>query len=100
MTANTPDPARGGAAGSGRHQKRLASDSSWLPSPAHHAQDKNCAVRHLRFVAPPPPPCPRRIDVRIAASNGRAPHGRSRALKLTESDLAWLIEAAERLERA
>jgi crossover junction endodeoxyribonuclease RuvC len=38
MIPNVPNPARGGAAGSGRHQKRLASDSSWLPSPAHHAQ--------------------------------------------------------------
>ena len=26
MIPNVPDPARGGAAGSGRHQKRLASD--------------------------------------------------------------------------
>jgi hypothetical protein len=51
----------------------------------------------LCFVAAAPPR-PRRIDVRIAATDGRAPHGRSRALKLTESDLAWLIEAAERLE--
>jgi len=38
--------------------------------------------------------------VRIAASDGRAPIGRSRLLRLTEPDLAWLLEAAQRLERA
>jgi len=60
------------------------------------AQEEN--QRHLRLIEPPAPPRPRRIDARIAAADGRAPHGRSRALKLTLSDLAWLIEAAERLE--
>lgn len=43
---------------------------------------------------------PRLLDVRIAASDGRAPIGRSRLLRLTEPDLAWLLEAAQRLERA
>ena len=40
----------------------------------------------------------RRIDVMIAARDGPAPIGRTRPLKLTESDLAWLVEMAERLE--
>jgi hypothetical protein len=61
-------------------------------------QDK-FRVAHLRLVPPPPPPRPRRIDVRISVSAGRFPIGRTRPLKLTESDLAWLLEAAQRLER-
>ena len=53
---------------------------------------------HLRLVPPMPPPRPRHIDVRISATCGRAPIGRTRSLKLTESDLDSLLEAAERLE--
>jgi|HubBroStandDraft_6_1064221.scaffolds.fasta_scaffold840078_2 hypothetical protein len=53
---------------------------------------------HLRLIPPPPPPRPRRIDVRISAFDGRAPMGRTRPIRLTERDFAWLIEAAERLE--
>jgi hypothetical protein len=50
---------------------------------------------HLRLV----PPCPpRRIEVRISAYDRHAPFGRSRMLKLTEPDLARLVEAAQRLE--
>jgi hypothetical protein len=52
-------------------------------------------------VPPTPPPRPRRlVEVRIAVSDGRAPIGRSRLLRLRESDLAALIAEAERLERA
>jgi hypothetical protein len=43
-------------------------------------------------------PRPRRLDVRIAVSDGRAPIGRSRLLRLRESALAALIAEAERLE--
>jgi hypothetical protein len=55
-------------------------------------------VPPLRLVPPPPPPRLRRIEVRISARDGRAPRGRSCPFRLTEPDLAWLIEAAERLE--
>ena len=52
---------------------------------------------HLRLV----PPCPpRRIEVRSSAYDRHAPFGRSRMLKLTEPDLARLIETAIELERA
>jgi hypothetical protein len=44
------------------------------------------------------PARPRRIDVRITATDCRSPIGRTRALKLTEHDFAWLLEAAQRLE--
>jgi hypothetical protein len=40
---------------------------------------------------------PRRISVRISAADGRVPIGRTRPLRLRESDLAWLIETAERM---
>jgi hypothetical protein len=40
----------------------------------------------------------RRITVQISAADSRGPLGRTRALNLTERDLAWLVEAAERLE--
>jgi hypothetical protein len=46
----------------------------------------------------PFPPRPRRIEVRISATDGRAPIGRTRPLTLRESDFERLIEAAERLE--
>jgi len=35
------------------------------------------------------PPRPRRIEVRISATDGRAPVGRTRPLQLTERDLAY-----------
>lgn len=53
--------------------------------------------RHLRLVEPPPPR-PRRIDVRISVADGRLPIGRTRVLRLTERDFERLIEAATRLE--
>jgi hypothetical protein len=52
----------------------------------------------LRFRLVEKPSWPRRLEIRIAVSDGRAPIGRSRPLRLRESDLAWLIEAAARLE--
>jgi hypothetical protein len=58
------------------------------------------APRHLRLVPRPPPPRSRWIEVRISAMDGRAPIGRTRPLRLRESDLAALIAEAERLERA
>jgi hypothetical protein len=50
----------------------------------------------LPFV-PRQPPSPR-MDVRISATLPGYPLGRSRKFRLTACDLAWLIEAAERLE--
>jgi hypothetical protein len=52
---------------------------------------------HLQLV-PAPPPRPRRLDVRIVVSAPRLPIGRSRAFRLTESDIELLIAAAMRLE--
>jgi hypothetical protein len=46
----------------------------------------------------PFPPRPRRLEVLISAADARGPVGRTRPLKLTESDLAQLIEAAQRFE--
>jgi len=43
---------------------------------------------------------PRRLEIQISVSDGRAPVGRTRPLRLRESDLAALIAEAERLERA
>jgi hypothetical protein len=54
---------------------------------------------HLRLVQAEPPR-PRRIDIRITAFDRRQPIGRTRMLRLTEPDLAWLIDEAERRERA
>jgi hypothetical protein len=53
---------------------------------------------HLRLVPPTPPPRPRRLDVQISATDGRSPFGRSRAFRLTESDVELLIAAAMRME--
>ena len=51
------------------------------------------------FLVPPPlTPRPRRLEVRIDASDGRSPIGRSRIFRLHERDLDQLINAATRLE--
>lgn len=52
-------------------------------------------IKVLRLV---PPPRPRRIEVRFAAADARAPIGRTRIFRLTESDLERLIDHAVRLE--
>jgi hypothetical protein len=43
-------------------------------------------------------PQPRRLEVRISVADGRAPFGRTRIFRLTESDLDQLINAATLLE--
>jgi hypothetical protein len=43
-------------------------------------------------------PRPRRLEVRINATEARYPYGRSRVFRLAESDLNQLINAATRLE--
>jgi hypothetical protein len=92
MTPDTPNPASAAArTGSGKHHKRLASEVSGFTPPARLTQ-----AQILRF--PPPPPRPRHFQVRITASDSRAPIGRTRPLRLTESDLQWLLDAAVRLE--
>jgi hypothetical protein len=55
------------------------------------------ARRHLRLVTKQPQP--RRLEVRIAAADGRSPFGRSRAFRLTQDDLDELIAVAMRIER-
>jgi hypothetical protein len=102
MTQTIPDPASAaGAAGSGKHHKRLASDFSGnrlsAPKNQAHSQVRNPRA-HLRLVEPPSPPRPRRLEVRIAADDGRAPYGRTRPFRLSDSDLERLIQTAERLE--
>jgi hypothetical protein len=100
MTPDTPNPASAAArTGSGKHHKRLASDVSGNKLPAQKDQAPGAAP--LRLLAPPtPPPRPRRriVHVTISAVRGREPIGRTRPLMLRESDLAQLVEAAERLE--
>ena len=54
---------------------------------------------HVRLIpAPPSPPRPRRLEVRIAASDGRSPIGRSRAFRITEDNLCQLVDHAFRME--
>jgi hypothetical protein len=53
---------------------------------------------HLRLVPREPPPRPHRLDVRIHILDGRCPYGRAGPLRLSEIDLALLVETAERLE--
>ena len=60
------------------------------------AQEKKSA--RLRLVTAAQPPRPRRLEVRIAASDGRVPIGRTRPLRLSRDDLDWLIDEAVRRE--
>jgi hypothetical protein len=53
--------------------------------------------RHDTTVLQFPPRSPR-CAVHISAARGRQPLGRTRPLMLRESDLAWLVETAEKLE--
>jgi hypothetical protein len=45
-------------------------------------------------------PALKRLLIRISVTDAHGPVARSRAIRLTECDLAWLVEEAERLERA
>jgi len=103
MTQNGPNPARaGGAAGSWKHHKRLASEfpDFKLPDPPAQAQSRHGGrAQHLRLVPPAPPPRPRRlVEVRIAASDGRLPIGRTRPIRLSDRDVDLLVDYALRLE--
>jgi hypothetical protein len=54
----------------------------------------------LRIVPPaPPPPRPRRFEIRISASDKRTPIGRTRPFRLTRDDFDELIAVAMRMER-
>jgi hypothetical protein len=89
VTQKKPNPARGGAAGSGN---AVCFEGEHLPDSAP-AQTNQAKI--LRLVRPQRP---RRIEVMIAARDGPAPIGRTRPLRLTEHDLERLIEMALRLE--
>jgi hypothetical protein len=52
----------------------------------------------LRLVRSPSPPRPRRLEVRIAVADARAPIGRTRLFRLSERNLQELIDTAMRLE--
>jgi hypothetical protein len=54
--------------------------------------------RPRRLCLVPRQPRPRILEVRIAAANGRAPIGRSRAFRITEDNLRQLIDHAFRME--
>ena len=60
----------------------------------------NAPRAHLRLVAPPAPPRPRRlIEVRLTAIAGLYPYGGvTRSFQLTDHGLDELIAHAERLE--
>jgi hypothetical protein len=66
-------------------------------TPPRHSQEiSHRGAPHLRVV--PAPRRLRRIAVRISASDGRAPYGRSRAFRLDERDIERLIDFALQLE--
>jgi hypothetical protein len=106
MTLDAPNPASAAAqTGSGRLHKRLASEAPVLLPPPLQRQDKKRGVpRHdgavLQFrPRHRPPTTPRMIEVRLTAIAGLYPYGGvTRSFQLTDPDLEWLIEAAERLE--
>jgi hypothetical protein len=52
---------------------------------------------HLQLISRDPQPR-HRYEVRIAVSATRMPVGRSRAFRLTESDIQLLVETARRME--
>ena len=83
-------PPPGGRGGPGNTSCAASVDGPPIASNPAHPQ-----ASILRLVRPPRP---RRLDCRIAASDGRAPIGRSRIFRLTESGLDVLIACAERLE--
>jgi hypothetical protein len=99
MIQNTPNPAAGGAAGSGRHLDQRLAEVPGLTPPAPHLQDKSRA--RLRLVQPARPPRPRHYAVRLSVSAGsdaREPLGRSRAIHLSRDDIDELIAIALRME--
>lgn len=105
MTPDASNPASAAApAGSG---DAVCFDGERFPDSAHaqkhQAQNlvRRFGVRHdhLRLVPRRPPPRSRRIEVRISAMDGRTPIGRSRLLRLRESDLQELIDHAARMEQ-
>jgi hypothetical protein len=105
VTQDPTNPASAaGAARSGKHHKRLASDFFGNRLSARDIQAQNLVrpdrarLLRLRLVPPAPPPRPHHLQIQISVSDGRAPLGRTRPLRLTEADLAWLVEAAVRLE--
>jgi hypothetical protein len=102
MTPDPPNLARGGAAGSG-DAVCFAGERRPDSTPPQNFQAQNLVRRFgvrppLHLVPRPPPPRPRRIVIHISARDSRGVIGRTRALRLTEPDLARLIAIAERME--
>jgi hypothetical protein len=96
MTAERPNSARaaalakfGGVCFGGEH----------LPDKAP-AQTNQAEIVAFPRRAKRPRRARRLVDVHISAARGREPIGRTRPLRLTEADLAWLIATALRLEGA
>jgi hypothetical protein len=106
MTQKAKGPPRGGDCADGPEVVCFVGEQFPDSAPAQKYQAQNLVRRfgvrhdHVRLVPPvPPPPRPRRpLAVRISVSDGRAPHGRSRAFRLTRDDLDELIAAAMRME--
>jgi hypothetical protein len=67
------------------------------PAQAEIRRDPRGGRAPLHLVRPAPLQR-RRLAVRISAADGRAPYGRSRALRLTHDDLDELIDFGLRLE--
>jgi hypothetical protein len=72
-----------------------ANETSEIPAPAQAIIGR---LPHLRLVQPTSPPR-RRLAVRISVFDGRLPFGRSKAFRLTDSDIDELIAVTQRMER-
>ena len=89
MTPNVERPPPGVGAAPELCHATLADNARIAPNADHPQAEILRLVRPLRR---------RRLDVQIVASDGRVAIGRTRPIRLTEPDLAWLLEAAQKIE--
>jgi hypothetical protein len=81
-----------------RWTKRERAIAAFILAGIEGAAMRQC-TDSARAVVLPFPPRPRRIEVHISAIRGRQPIGRTRPLMIRKSDLARLVDVAERMER-
>ena len=96
QTRERPPPAGGDLPELPKHPSYSSSLNGPQSAPAQAFSHRRAP--HIRIVAPAPPPRPRRLDVRIAASDGREPIGRTRPIRLSDRDVDELVDFALRLE--